>query len=78
MITIDMHKAKQLGHTMRRQQRAEAFAPLDELIEKQIPGHDLAEVEASRQKIRTRDALVQRLIDAASTPAEILEALAHG
>lgn len=76
MIQVDIIKARRLGHDLRRKQRSEAFAPLDELIAKQIPGRALADVEAERQKIRDRDAAVQELIEAAATPGEILHALA--
>ena len=74
-IVINLDKAKAIGHDMRRAQRAAEFAPLDELIAKQIPGHDPAEVEASRQVIRDRYAEVQDAIDAADTPEEIKAAL---
>ncbi len=43
-ITINLDKAKQIGHDIRRQKRAEEFAPLDEKIMKQIPGIDVAAV----------------------------------
>lgn len=75
-ISVDMDKARQIGHDMRRRARAEAFAPLDEAIAKMLPGRDLVEVEAERQKIRDRDADIHRLISAASTPEEILRILA--
>ena len=75
MIIIDINKAKQIGHELRRQQRAEELAPLDEVIAKQIPGKDPAEAEAERQAIRDKYAEVQVAIDAATTPDEIKAAL---
>ena len=74
-IEVDLGEAKQIAHTVRRQRREEAFRPHDELIMKQIPGTDLAAVEAQRQKIRDHDAQVQAAIDAATTPDAIKEAL---
>jgi hypothetical protein len=74
-ITINIDKAKAIGHAIRRQKRAEEFAPHDEVITKQIPGVDPAEVEAARQAIRDKYASVQDAIDVALTPEEIKEAL---
>jgi hypothetical protein len=75
MITIDLPKAKLIGHTLRRAKRAAAFAPYDELIAKQIPGSEAATAEATRAIIRTHYAEVQELIEAAATPDEIINAL---
>lgn len=74
-IEIDLDRAKAIGHDIRRAARNAAFAPLDDLIAKQIPGVDVAEVEAKRQAIRDKDKQVQQLIDAATTPDEIKAAL---
>ena len=73
MITIDISKAKTIGHDMRRAARAEEFKPYDEAIAKQIPGTDGAEI--ARQAIREKYAAVQADIDAAATPDEIKAAL---
>ena len=75
IIAINMDKAKIIGHEIRRAKRAEEFAPLDAVIMKQIPGTDMAKVEAQRQIIRDRYAGVQTQIDAANTPEEIKTAL---
>lgn len=75
MITINLNKAKTIGHDIRRQQRSEEFAPLDEVIVKQIPGTDVAAVEAERQAIRDKYAVIQTKIDAAKTPEGIKKAL---
>jgi hypothetical protein len=74
-VEVDLDQAKQIGHTIRRQQRAEEFAPLDEVIAKQIPGMDLVAAEAGRQLIRNKYAQVQEQIDAAATPDDIKAAL---
>jgi hypothetical protein len=65
MITINLFKAKAVAHDIRRQRRAEEFAPLDEVIMKQIPGTDVQAVEAQRQAIRDKYAALQSNIDAA-------------
>lgn len=74
-IEIDLDRAKAIGHDIRRKQRNAAFAPLDDLIAKQIPGVDFTEVEAKRQAIRDKSAEVQAAIDAAETPDQIKAAL---
>ena len=75
MITINLDKAKTIGHDKRRQQRAKEFKPYDEVIMKQIPGADHAAAEAARQAIRDKYALIQDVIEGASTPEEIKSAL---
>ena len=74
-IKINIDKAKQIGHDIRRKQREEEFKPLDEVIMKQIPGNDASAVEAKRQEIRDKYAVVQTNIDGAVTPEEIKTAL---
>lgn len=74
-ITINMDKAKAIGHTIRRVKRESEFAPLDAVIMKQIPDTDTAGVEAQRQAIRDKYVIVQKQIDAAETPEEIKAAL---
>ena len=74
-ITINIDKAKAIGHDMRRAMRSAEFAPYDEVIAKQIPGADAAEAEAKRQEIRDKYALIQDVIEGASTPDEIKTAL---
>jgi hypothetical protein len=75
MIVVNIDKAKNIAHDMRRSARAEEFKPLDEVIMKQIPGVDVQQVEAARQAIRDKYAVVQAEIDAAATPEEIKAAL---
>lgn len=74
-ITINMPKAKLIAHDKRRAMRAEEFAPLDEIIAKQIPGKDAAAAEAERQAIRDKYATIQADIDAAATPDELKDTL---
>lgn len=78
MIVVNMHKAKAIGHDIRRTQRAEEFAPLDEVIMKQIPGVAYDETEAKRQEIRDKYADIQHEIDQADTPEQIKDALGLG
>ena len=74
-VEHDLDKCKALGHDMRRQLRAEEFAPLDKVISLQLPGMDMVAAEAGRQLIRDKYAQVQEQIDAAATPDEIKAAL---
>ena len=78
MITINITKAKTIGHEIRRSARAEEFKPLDETIMKQIPGTNIESVEAERQLVRDKYASIQAQIDAAGTPEEIKVALNLG
>lgn len=74
MIKINIDKAKAVAHEVRRAKRAEEFAPLDEVIAKQIPGKSATEAEAERQAIRDADAALQVKINAAKT-ADAIKAL---
>lgn len=74
-ITINIDKAKNIAHDIRRAARAEEFAPHDEVIAKRIPGVAAEEAEAARQAIRAKYAVIQADIEAAQTPGEIKEAL---
>ena len=73
-ITIDIDKAKSIGHNMRRVARAEEFKPFDDAIAKQIPGQ-ISGAEEQRQIIRNKYAIIQTKIDAATTTEEIKAAL---
>ena len=75
MITINVEKAKQIAHDMRRQARAAEFAPHDDAIAKRLPGTVEADAEAARAAIRAKYADMQVAIDAAATPDEIKVAL---
>lgn len=70
MITINVTKARNIAHDIRRAARAEEFKPYDEVIAKQIPGQ-MEGAEAARQAIREKYAAMQTAIDAATTVEEI-------
>ena len=74
-VDVDLDKAKDIGHDIRRTKRAEEFAPFDAIIMKQIPGNNAVEAEASRQEIRFKYALIQDAINVAETTDEIKSAL---
>ena len=74
-IVINLGKAKDIGHDIRRTMRAEEFQPFDEIIAKQIPGADALAAEASRAEIRDKYADVQLAIEAAADPDAIKLAL---
>jgi hypothetical protein len=71
-IVINIDKAKNIAHDIRRSKRAEEFAPLD--IKATIPSEAVA-AEAARQAVRDKYAAMQAQINLASTPEEIKEAL---
>jgi hypothetical protein len=68
MININLDKAKDIAHDMRRAKRAEEFAPLD--IKATIPSEAVA-AETARQAVRDKYAAMQAEINAAATPEEI-------
>ena len=74
-VAVDLGKAKDIGHDIRRTMRAEEFQPFDEIIAKQIPGLDASEAEASRAQIRDKYAEIQLAIDTAADPDSIKLAL---
>ena len=75
MIVINLDKAKNIAHDMRRAARAEEFKPHDEIIAKRIPGISETEAEASRQMIREKYAIMQDVINAATSTDELKAAL---
>jgi hypothetical protein len=74
MITVNINKAKAIGHEMRRVARTEEFKPFDDAIAKQIPGQ-MEGAEAQRQLIRDKYVGIQAAVDAATTTEEIKAAL---
>ena len=70
-VVVDLDKAKEIAHNVRREVRNEKFAPLD--IKATIPTEAVA-AEAARQVIRDDDALLQASMDNAIS-AEELKAL---
>jgi hypothetical protein len=75
MITINIDKAKNIAHDIRRAARAEEFKPHDEVIMKQIPGVDAQAAEAARQVIREKYAAMQADIDSVVMLDEIKQVL---
>lgn len=65
-ITVNLTKAKDIAHDMRRAKREEEFKPHDDVIIKQIPGADATAAETARQAIRDKYATVQTDIDTAT------------
>lgn len=68
MIKINIDKAKEISHDMRRDKRADLLKQLD--IEATIPALS-AEAEIKRQVIRDEFAVIQDEIDSASTVDEL-------
>jgi hypothetical protein len=75
MITININKAKNIAHDVRRTARSAEFAPLD--IKATIPSEATA-AEAARQVIRDKYTTMQTAIDAATTTDEIKAAMPQG
>lgn len=71
MITINIDKAKNIAHNIRREKRAEEFKPYDEIIMKQIPGANLTEAETARQVIREKYVSIQEEINNANNTNEL-------
>ena len=67
-------KAKDVAHEIRRNKRAEEFAPYDEIVAKRIPGQE-AQAEAARQRIRDKYAQLQTQIDAAQGVEDLRQLL---
>jgi hypothetical protein len=76
-VTIDMDKAKELTHVIRRAARATEFAPYDDIIAKQIPGADATAAEAARAEIRAKYETIQNNVDACTTPEALQTIIAE-
>jgi hypothetical protein len=63
MITINIDKAKNIAHDIRRAEREVEFTPLDK---KAIIPMYAAEAEAARQEVRDKYAAIQVQIDEAA------------
>ena len=72
MIIVNIDKAKDIAHDIRRGARAIEFAPLD--IKATIPS-EAAAAEAARQSIRVKYAAMQTAIDASASVDDIKAAL---
>jgi hypothetical protein len=71
MIVINMDKARNIAHDLRRAARDKEFEPHDNVIAKQIPGKFAQEAEGARQAIREKYAQIQVQLDLAQTPEEL-------
>lgn len=71
---INMNKAKEVAHHVRRAAREKEFAPYDEAIAKQIPGQ-FETAEAARVLIREKYAQMQIQIDASNSVEDLKSAL---
>lgn len=76
-VKIDLTKAKDIAHNIRRADRDKKLQPHDLLISAQIPGSDAVAEEAVRQAIRDANALVQTDIDAASDESALKQTLVN-
>ena len=72
MIVVNIDKAKQIAQEIRRDKRAQEFAPLD--VKATIPS-EAVEAESARQVIREKYAAIQQHIDASESPEQIKEAI---
>jgi hypothetical protein len=75
MIVVNMSKAVNIAHDLRRAARAKEFEPYDNIIAKQIPGTAFQDAEAARQAIRDKYTQMQTQLDAAQSPEELKSAL---
>ena len=73
MIAVNIPKAKEIAHELRRAARAAEFAPHDEVIARRIPGADDAAAEAARADIRAKYAAVQAAVDAAADAPALVQ-----
>ncbi len=71
MITVNINKAKDYVHCIRRDRRAKEFEPYDNIIMKQIPGNDSVNAEAERQKIRDKYSVIQEQINSVKNLDEL-------
>lgn len=72
-VRVDLARAKDAAHEIRRAVRAAEFAPLDFAIAAQLPGTDVASREAQRQAIREKHSALQTAIDAAPNVSDLYD-----
>ena len=68
MITININKAKDIAHDVRRAKRTQEFTPLD--VKATIPSEAVA-TEAARQAVREKYTVMQTAIDAAQSTDQL-------
>lgn len=71
MIKINLEKAKDIAHKLRREAREKEFEPFDQIISKQIPGNKSEEAEAQRVLIRAKYEAIQAELEEASDANEL-------
>ena len=74
MIKVNIEKAKEISHEVRRAKRSEEFAPLD--VQATIPSM-ATEAEAQRQVIRDKYAAIQADIEAATDEEALKQVLTN-
>lgn len=78
MITINIDKAREIGHALRREARQAELAPLDAQINYSVAdAAQVATLEAQRQVIRDKYTAIQLTINEADSPEAILAALSE-
>ncbi|MGD9610759.1 MAG: hypothetical protein AB7U59_15245 [Desulfovibrionaceae bacterium] len=78
MITINIDKAREIGHALRREARQAELAPLDAQINYSVAdAAQVAALEAQRQVIRDKYTAIQLTINEADSPEAILAALSE-
>lgn len=70
MIKVNVDKAKEIAHDLRRAIREMEFKPLDEVISKQIPGK-FEQAESKRAIIRDKYATFQTAIESVQNAEEL-------
>lgn len=75
-VIVNLYKAKESAHQIRRELREQELKPFDEIIAKQIPHKDFVNPEAERQRIRAKYAELQDKIDSAKNVDDLVELLA--
>jgi len=71
MITINLEKARNISHSVRRQLRDAEMKPLDDVIAKQIPGNSFQQAESQREVVRKKYEIAQQKLDAANSVQEL-------
>ena len=74
-IEIDLDKAKEITHNLRRAMRAEEFAPLDQTIAFRLPGTTIKETEKLREEVRDKYKEMQGAIDSAENAEQLKKIL---
>jgi hypothetical protein len=71
MIKINLNKAKEISHQIRRSKREEEMKPFDDIIAKQIPGASAQQAESQREIIRKKYEKIQNKLDLCISVTEL-------